>query len=577
MFTECPTCQTIFRLTAEDLRRAQGKVRCGECHAVFNALESLAEEPAVAPPPVADTGRRLQPSWLIDSSDNPPGDLEPDLDAYEQTAYLPEDDGAFAYEFDEDEDDDGAILYIDDAQDTTAKAAAPAAPADPQPASAAVPAETAAWRLEPDDSDWQPEGDDTAATPVADDTEWLPETADTGWRPQADEPEWRLDADDGDADADADADYTDDFDAGLPEFDETIWERIPGVAAAEPPAESPVAGDAAPAAPEDGAVPPAAWEAAAAEPDLPEAATAEPATTAPASPPDPATEHAQALAVWVAEGGSTSAAPPAEVWPDAGAAESGAAAAPDTSAQADAPPADPADDPLEFDVPAENWNQFFGPVAAAPQPIVWEPPAPEPAAADAAAAAADAPSWQGEDSPAGTGGGRTGLRLTGALLLLVLFAGQLLHYNRDQLAAHPEYGAWVRDAYAALNQPLYPAWPLLNNYEIRGSEAVVGESGPDVMDIRAQIAAVGKHPTGLPRLRVVLRDRWSNPVAASDFGPEQYAAPADLPAGGLLRPGDVVPARVSIADPGAGVQGFELELCLPRRNTGLECTDQPFK
>ena len=46
MFTRCPECETTFRLSAADLRRAQGRVRCGDCETVFNALEFLAEEPA---------------------------------------------------------------------------------------------------------------------------------------------------------------------------------------------------------------------------------------------------------------------------------------------------------------------------------------------------------------------------------------------------------------------------------------------------------------------------------------------------------------------------------------------------
>ncbi|MBS0613387.1 MAG: DUF3426 domain-containing protein [Proteobacteria bacterium] len=45
MFTQCPACQTIFKLSAETLRAAAGEVRCGRCGEEFNALGSLAEEP----------------------------------------------------------------------------------------------------------------------------------------------------------------------------------------------------------------------------------------------------------------------------------------------------------------------------------------------------------------------------------------------------------------------------------------------------------------------------------------------------------------------------------------------------
>ena len=43
MYTQCPDCATVFRVTAEALRMAQGDVRCGVCSTTFNALENLSE------------------------------------------------------------------------------------------------------------------------------------------------------------------------------------------------------------------------------------------------------------------------------------------------------------------------------------------------------------------------------------------------------------------------------------------------------------------------------------------------------------------------------------------------------
>ncbi len=45
MFTQCPECATVFRVTADALRVARGTVRCGICSASFNALEFLSEQP----------------------------------------------------------------------------------------------------------------------------------------------------------------------------------------------------------------------------------------------------------------------------------------------------------------------------------------------------------------------------------------------------------------------------------------------------------------------------------------------------------------------------------------------------
>lgn len=45
MRTRCPHCDTVFRITPEQLRARAGKVRCGRCRGVFNALETLIAEP----------------------------------------------------------------------------------------------------------------------------------------------------------------------------------------------------------------------------------------------------------------------------------------------------------------------------------------------------------------------------------------------------------------------------------------------------------------------------------------------------------------------------------------------------
>lgn len=49
--TRCPHCQTRFRVTEKQLGAAGGKVRCGQCRQVFNALDN-AESEAPEPEPV---------------------------------------------------------------------------------------------------------------------------------------------------------------------------------------------------------------------------------------------------------------------------------------------------------------------------------------------------------------------------------------------------------------------------------------------------------------------------------------------------------------------------------------------
>jgi predicted Zn finger-like uncharacterized protein len=45
VFTQCPQCETVFRISADVLGAAGGQVRCGRCGEVFDSLKRLAEEP----------------------------------------------------------------------------------------------------------------------------------------------------------------------------------------------------------------------------------------------------------------------------------------------------------------------------------------------------------------------------------------------------------------------------------------------------------------------------------------------------------------------------------------------------
>lgn len=45
MYTECPHCSAIFRVTATQLSSANGQVRCGLCGGLFNALHALHDGP----------------------------------------------------------------------------------------------------------------------------------------------------------------------------------------------------------------------------------------------------------------------------------------------------------------------------------------------------------------------------------------------------------------------------------------------------------------------------------------------------------------------------------------------------
>lgn len=76
LVTQCPHCQTRFRLTPEQLGVAGGHVRCGACLEVFHAADAAAALQPVTPAPVMDTAQPPSPAAP------PPRDglLDDDLD-----------------------------------------------------------------------------------------------------------------------------------------------------------------------------------------------------------------------------------------------------------------------------------------------------------------------------------------------------------------------------------------------------------------------------------------------------------------------------------------------------------------
>ena len=71
MFTDCPSCERLFRIRAAQLQAADGWVRCGYCAETFYALERLHDAPVKqAPPALSDTERMDTPAQPIQPPDD---------------------------------------------------------------------------------------------------------------------------------------------------------------------------------------------------------------------------------------------------------------------------------------------------------------------------------------------------------------------------------------------------------------------------------------------------------------------------------------------------------------------------
>ncbi len=92
MLTQCPGCQTVFRVTSTILRAAHGQVRCGRCNLQFDAIDQLleADEPDIAATQTALKALDPGEAPLDQAAPDTPGDAD-DEHTYGGTAVAHED------------------------------------------------------------------------------------------------------------------------------------------------------------------------------------------------------------------------------------------------------------------------------------------------------------------------------------------------------------------------------------------------------------------------------------------------------------------------------------------------------
>lgn len=161
------------------------------------------------------------------------------------------------------------------------------------------------------------------------------------------------------------------------------------------------------------------------------------------------------------------------------------------------------------------------------------------------------------------------LAVAAALALLLII--QLVHYNRDALAATDLVGGPIKALYARLGQPLEPHWDLAA-YDVKQWGAAT-DSAPGALRLRASVLNRAARAQPYPLLRVTLEDRFGAKVARREFTPAEYL-PGHAAPQALLAPGARADADLSLADPGSQAVGFELDVCLLRGGALVCGTEQ---
>jgi predicted Zn finger-like uncharacterized protein len=154
-----------------------------------------------------------------------------------------------------------------------------------------------------------------------------------------------------------------------------------------------------------------------------------------------------------------------------------------------------------------------------------------------------------------------------AVLLALVLAAQVVHRNREWLAANAPFGAALRSVYAELGGPL-PTPANLGSYQLRQWGVTGDPDANGALHVRASILNTAAEFQPYPLLRVILEDRFGNRIGAREFAAAEYLGKPTVKS---LAPGERVDATVNILDPGKNAEGFEIDVCLRGADRRVIC------
>ncbi len=152
----------------------------------------------------------------------------------------------------------------------------------------------------------------------------------------------------------------------------------------------------------------------------------------------------------------------------------------------------------------------------------------------------------------------------GALLMV-----QIIHQNREWLAAHAPLGGSLRTLYSTMGSPVAPP-ANLSAYQLRQWGVTGDPAGAGTLRVRASILNTAAQLEPYPLLRVTLANRFGGSIGTRDFEPSEYLG---KPTAKLLAPGERADATLDILDPGKSAEGFEIDVCLRGADRRVSCAN----
>lgn len=154
--------------------------------------------------------------------------------------------------------------------------------------------------------------------------------------------------------------------------------------------------------------------------------------------------------------------------------------------------------------------------------------------------------------------------------LAFLLPAQLTHYFRYQILASDSFGPFLESVYSGLGIPLTRQWDL-DAYDIRRTRVVANEAGTGVVEISAILTNRATFAQPYPILRLIFTDQWDEALAIRDLHAGEYLEtdPGDQ---ARMAAGEQVAVDIRVMELTDDLaQNYHIEYCLQDSDQNLRC------
>ena len=164
--------------------------------------------------------------------------------------------------------------------------------------------------------------------------------------------------------------------------------------------------------------------------------------------------------------------------------------------------------------------------------------------------------------------------IAGAVILLLLLVGQILHYSRESLATSGLFNQTLGPVYRLFGEPVTPTWDI-KGWQFEATSGSTDETD-SLLTVSSRISNRSQQPLPYPLVHISLTDRYEEIVGSKILEPIDYLAGGADPSRPVAA-GDSFTAVITIASPADEATGFKLNVCYRVAPGRVRCAIEDFK